>query len=98
MRKLSTLLVAMMLCVSSQFSFAQSSSIPGQVVKVDQSAKKITIKHGPIPKLGMEEGMTMVFAAPDPSMLKAAKPGDKVNFDAERVNGQLTLTKIQKAK
>lgn len=98
MRKLSTVLVAMMLCAGLQGSFAQSNSTAGQVVKVDQAAKKITIKHGPIPKLGMEEGMTMVFAAPDPSMLKAAKPGDKVNFDADRVNGQLTLTKIQKAK
>ena len=98
MRKVSTLVVAMMLFASSQLGFAQSGSTAGQVVKVDPSAKKITIKHGPIPKLGMEEGMTMVFAAPDPSMLKAAKPGDKVTFDAERVNGQLTLTKIQKAK
>lgn len=98
MRKVSTLLITMMLCAGPQLSFAQASSIAGQVVKVDQAAKKITIKHGPIPKLGMEEGMTMVFAAPDPGMLKAAKSGDKVNFDAERVNGQLTLTKIQKTK
>lgn len=98
MRKVSTLLLAVTLCVGSQFGFAQSSSIAGQVVKVDQGAKKITIKHGPIPKLGMDEGMTMVFAAPDPGMLKTAKAGDKVNFDAERVNGQLTLTKIERAK
>ncbi len=98
MRKVPTLLVAVMLCVGSQFGLAQSSSIAGQVVKVDQAAKKITIKHGPIPKLGMDEGMTMVFAAPDPAMLTAVKAGDKVNFDAERVNGQLTVTKIERAK
>jgi Cu/Ag efflux protein CusF len=42
--------------------------------------------------------MTMVFAVSDSSMLKAAKAGDKVKFDAERVNGQLTITKIQKTK
>ena len=52
---------------------AQSGTIDGQVTKVDASAKKITIKHGPIPKLDMDEGMTMVFAAPDADMLKAVK-------------------------
>lgn len=79
-------------------SMGQSSMVPGQVVKVDASAKKITIKHGANPKLDMEEGMTMVYAAPDPSMLTAVKAGDKVNFGAERVNGQLTITKIEKTK
>ena len=98
MRMLSRLLLALMLCFISQLGLAQSSSTAGQVVKVDQAANKITIKHGAIPKLGMDEGMTMVFAAQDPSMLKAVKAGDKVRFDAERVNGQLTVTKIERAK
>jgi Cu/Ag efflux protein CusF len=98
MRPVLKLLIAAFLCVGSQSAFAQSSLIPGQVVKVDQDAKKITIKHGPIPKLDMDEGMTMVFAAPDPRMLKAVKSGDRVKFDAERVNGQLTLKQIEKAK
>jgi len=30
-------------------------------------------------------------------MLKAVKPGDKVKFVPERINGQFTVTKIQKA-
>jgi len=97
MRTICTLVLALALCISSQAAFAQSP-ISGQVTKVDQSAKKITIKHGPLPRLDMDEGMTMVYAAPDPNMLKAVKAGDKVNFDAERVNGQLTLTRIEKAK
>ena len=86
------------LCLGSQFGFAQSSLIAGQVVKVDQAAKKITIKHGPIPKLDMEQGMTMVFSTPDSNLLKAVKSGDKVKFDAERINGQLVVTKIEPAK
>ncbi len=98
MRKISRLLIVVLFCLGPQYGFAQSSLISGQVVKVDAAAKKITIKHGPIPKLDMDEGMTMVFAAPDPNMLKTVKAGDHVNFDAERVRGQLTLTKIQKAK
>src|SRR5262249_48738975 len=79
-------------------ALAQSASASGQVIKVDPSAKKITIKHGPIPKLDMAEGMTMVYAAPDPTMLTAVKAGDKVNFEVQQVNGQYTLTKIDKAK
>jgi len=56
------------------------------------------LKHGPIKNLDMDEGMTMVFRAADPTMLKAVKAGDKVKFDADKVNGQLTVTKIEKAK
>jgi Cu/Ag efflux protein CusF len=82
----------------TQSPMAQSSMVSGHVVKVDASAKKITIKHGPLARLDMEEGMTMVYAAPDPSMLAAVKAGDNVKFDAERVNGQLTITKIEKTK
>jgi Cu(I)/Ag(I) efflux system periplasmic protein CusF len=98
MRTICALLLIMMLCLGSQFGFAQSSLIAGQVVKVDQVAKKITIKHGPIPKLDMERGMTMVFSTPDSNLLKAVKSGDKVKFDAERINGQLVVTKIEPAK
>ena len=98
MRLISSLLLVISLVLGPQAAFAQSGLVTGQVVKVDQSAKKITIKHGPIPKLHMDEGMTMVFAAPDPKMLTDVKQGDKVKFDAERVNGQLTLTKIEKSK
>jgi Cu/Ag efflux protein CusF len=76
---------------------AQEALIDGQVMKVDQSAGKITLKHGPIKKLGMEQGMTMVFKAQDAAMLKAVKAGDKVKFDAEQVNGQFTVTKIEKS-
>jgi Cu/Ag efflux protein CusF len=46
----------------------------------------------------MEDGMTMVFRAQDPAMLQAVKAGDAVKFDAENVNGQFVVTKIQKSK
>ena len=98
MRTISRLILAFMLWLSAQAGFAQSSLIAGEVVKVDQAAKKITIKHGPAPKLDMPEGMTMVYAVSDPNMLTSVKAGDKVSFDAGRINGQLTVTKIEKAK
>jgi Cu(I)/Ag(I) efflux system periplasmic protein CusF len=97
-RKIPTLFFALALCAGAQAALAQSTLIDGQVTKVDQSASKITIKHGPIKKLGMDQGMTMVYRAQDPAMLKAVKAGDKVKFDAEQVNGQSTVTKIEKTK
>ncbi len=77
---------------------AQALPVSGTVTKIDEAAGKITLKHGPIKKLDMDEGMTMVFKAQTPDLLKQVKAGDKVRFDAEKVNGQLTLTKIEKAK
>jgi Cu/Ag efflux protein CusF len=95
------LLVASLLAVTSVTAIRPATSqelVDGQVTKIDESAGKITLRHGPIKKLEMDEGMTMVFKAQDPAMLKSVKVGDKVKFDADRVNGQLTVTRIQKAK
>jgi Cu/Ag efflux protein CusF len=101
MRKI-TLVVAGMLALSGtmlpSMGVAQSAMVNGQVTKIDESAGKITLKHGPIKKLDMDEGMTMVFRVQDPAMLKQVKVGDKVKFDAERVKGQFTVTKIEKSK
>jgi Cu(I)/Ag(I) efflux system protein CusF len=98
MSELRTAIVALALVAGVPAASAQSALIDGQVTKIDQSTGKITIRHGPIKKLGMEEGMTMVFKAHDPTMLKAVKVGDKVKFDADQVNGQLIVTKIEKTK
>ena len=89
---------SMLALVAAAPAYAQSAMIAGTVTKIDASAGKITLKHGPIKKLEMDEGMTMVFRAADPAMLKVVKAGDKVKFDADKVNGQLTVTKIEKAK
>ena len=69
--------------------------VSGTVRKIDVEQGKITLDHGPIKNLDME-GMTMVFRVADPAMLKATKPGAKIRFTAERVNGQITVTKIAK--
>ncbi|HSV22987.1 MAG TPA: copper-binding protein [Xanthobacteraceae bacterium] len=98
MKAIPHLVLALALSIGSQSAVAQADLIEGQVMKVDQSAGKITIKHGPDKKLGMEKGMTMVYKAQDPAMLTAVKAGNKIKFDAEQVNGQYTVTKIEKAK
>ena len=92
------LLAVTALLVMSAAAFAQAETVSGQVTKVDESAGKITIKHGALKKFDMDDGMTMVFRAGDPAMLKAVKAGDKVKFVPERVNGQFTVTKIEKTK
>lgn len=76
---------------------AQALPVSGTVTKIDEAAGKMTIKHGPIKKLDME-GMTMVFRAQTPEMLKRVKVGDNVRFDVDKVNGQMTLTGIAKAR
>jgi len=93
-----TLAAILALAAMPATASGQTATIDGQVTKVDASAQKITIKHGPIKKFDMDDGMTMVFRAQDPEMLKAVKPGDKIKFDAEKINGQFTVTKIEKAK
>jgi Cu(I)/Ag(I) efflux system protein CusF len=64
---------------------------------VNAGAGKITLDHEAIPKLSMD-AMTMVFRAADAAMLKDVRKGEKVLFSADRVNGQLTVTKVQKAR
>jgi Cu/Ag efflux protein CusF len=85
------------LMISSSAS-AQSGLINGQVTKIDESAGKITIRHGPMPKFELDDGHTMVFRAQDPAILKGVKAGDKIKFEADRVSGQFTVTKIEKTK
>jgi len=87
-----------LLAIAQSDPAASQEIIPGEVTKIDTDAGKITIKHGPIKKFEMDEGMTMVFRAQDPAVLTSVKPGDKVRFEAERINGQFTVTKIEKAK
>lgn len=84
--------------IMASVTAALAQSTDGEVRKVDEAGGKITLKHGPIKSLDMDEGMTMVFRVQDPAMLKQVKEGDKVKFDAARVNGQITVTKIQKTK
>lgn len=86
------------LTFSGAVAFAQGSPmVSGTVEKIDDAQGKLTINHQKIPNLDMD-AMTMVFRAGDPGMLKSVKQGDKVQFQADRVNGQITVTKIQKAR
>lgn len=71
--------------------------VNGKVTKVDVSAGKITIAHDAIPNLQME-AMTMVFKVSDPALLKEVKSGDAIKFTADRINGELTVDELEKAR
>jgi Cu/Ag efflux protein CusF len=69
----------------------------GEIRKVDPDAKKITIKHNELKNLDMP-AMTMVFQVRDPAMLEQVKPGDKVKFRADKVNGAFTVMEMEVVK
>jgi Cu/Ag efflux protein CusF len=88
---------------TAQSTSAQPTAAPnlplvsGTVEKVDAAQGKVTIDHGPIPNLDMD-AMTMVFRAQDPAVLRGVKAGDRIRFQADRVNGQISVVRIQKGK
>jgi len=92
-RNLLSATVAVFLVVGA--AWADGDMVKGEVVKIDKPAGKITLKHAPIKKLDMDS-MTMVFRVADPAMLDKVKAGDKIEFEADRVNGAITVTKIGK--
>lgn len=69
----------------------------GEVRKVDKKAKKLTIKHGPLKNLDMPS-MTMVFGVKDETVLDKLQPGEKVRFQAEKIDGKFTVTNIEAAR
>jgi Cu(I)/Ag(I) efflux system protein CusF len=84
---------------ASSAASAQDEMVKGVVKKIDAGAGKITLTSGPIKSLDMDEdNMTMVFHVKDPAMLKRVKVGDKVQFEAGMVNGETTVTSLQKSK
>ena len=89
-------LMLALILVASLPALAQQLA-DGEVRKVDKEAKKITIKHGPLQNLDMP-AMTMVFQVRDPALLEQVKAGDKVKFEAQKLGGAFTVTKIEQAK
>lgn len=98
-RILAAAIIATTLGAHAQSSTPSSASAPvveGEVRRVDKEQGKVTLRHGPIPNLGMD-GMSMVFRVSEPKMLDTLKDGDKVKFTADKVNGVFTVTSIQVA-
>lgn len=69
--------------------------VQGEIVRIDPDSGRVTLRHEAIPNLDMR-AMTMVFRVESPELLKDVKVGDRVTFEAARVEGALTLTKLQR--
>ena len=69
----------------------------GEVRKVDKDSKKLTLKHGPLKNLDMP-AMTMVFQVKEDAMLDKVQAGDKVRFEAEKIDGKFTITRLEAAR
>lgn len=81
----------------SSGSIENAALSDGEIRKVDKSAGKVTIKHGPLANLEMMP-MTMVFRVKDAEWLNQMKAGDKIRFRAESINGALTVVKYESVK
>ena len=92
-----TLIAGLALAASAGLSLAQAATTEGEVRKVDAAQRKITLKHGEIKNLDMPP-MSMAFAVRDPSVLAKLKPGDKVRFAADKIDGVYTVTAIELAR
>jgi Cu/Ag efflux protein CusF len=74
--------------------FAQGdAALIGDVKSVDLTAGTITINHEPNGRLGLGRA-TDKFHVSEPIMLNAIRPGAHIRFGADRVNGELAITKI----
>ena len=84
------------LVLSATALAASAQPVEGEVRKIDKAQGKITLKHGEIKSLDMPP-MTMVFRVSEARMLDSVAVGDKVRFDARKVDGQYTVTALRKA-
>lgn len=75
---------------------ASGALADGEVRKVDREAGKITLRHGPLPSMGIP-AMTMVYDVKDASALEHFSAGDKVKYAAEKTDSGYTITRIERA-
>lgn len=77
---------------------AETQLVDGLVKKVDKTAGKVTLSHGPLMNIGMTTPMTMVFRVKDAAWLDQMKEGDKIRFMADKVNGAITVVRFEALK
>ena len=75
---------------------AAAQSYEGEVRKIDKAQGKITLRHGELKALDMPP-MTMIFSVADAALLDRVAVGDRVKFDAAKVEGRYTVTAITRA-
>lgn len=66
----------------------------GTIRKVNKAAGKVTIQHGALARLEMP-AMTMVFRVKDATWLERMKEGDRIRFDADKIDGLITVIRFE---
>jgi Cu/Ag efflux protein CusF len=95
------LVLAALLSTSMAFVVGAQTGVlvSGEVTKVDEAKGMVTIKHGPVPSLGLNSAEASDdFKAKEPLMLFAVRPGENIKFTADREDGQLTIMALETAK
>ncbi len=91
--------IASLLLATAFASPAFASDLPqadAEVRRVNTAGQEVTLRHGDIKNLDMPP-MTMVFKVKDAALLQKVKPGDKVKFTADKVNGAYTVMSLEPA-
>ena len=76
---------------------APARAAEGEVRKIDHAQGKVTIKHGEVENLQMP-AMTMAYRAKPVTLLNGLAVGDRVEFTADKIDGQYVVTAVRKAK
>jgi Cu/Ag efflux protein CusF len=92
--KMSKLSLVLLVTLMSAGAAHAAEFTKGVVEKIDLKAKKVTIKHEELKSLEMP-AMTMVFRASTDEILSSLKPGQTIEFVADRVNGKLTVVEVR---
>jgi Cu/Ag efflux protein CusF len=72
---------------------ASAQPVDGEILKIDKAQRRITLKHGPIKSIDMP-AMSMTFRLVNPAWVDSFKVGDKVKFEADKVDGNYTITRL----
>ena len=81
----------------STAAFAQQDMATGVVTAVNEKAGTISVQHGKLGTVGSGTADTAEeFKVADGLMFNALKPGDKIRFTVDQVNGGKIVTKVEK--
>jgi Cu/Ag efflux protein CusF len=94
MKLTQTFALAIALIAASTAMAAAETFTKGVVKEIDAKAGKVTIIHEELVDLDMP-AMTMVFRVAEPAMLESMSEGQEISFVADRLEGKLTVVKLQ---
>ena len=96
MGPIATFAIAFAIAIPSAI-YAQEG-LKGEITKIDELKGTITVKQSSVGTVGTssDSGTIRDFKVKDGLMFNAFQTGDRVVFTTETVDGNLTITKMQK--